>query len=147
MPFQTNALGTFNVTRLAAGLIGKNKPDANGLRGVVVNVSGIEAFRGTGGQVASAAASGAIHSMMKPLAVDLREAGIRVVSIAPGLIKTELCDHYPKETEETIANECIIAPNRLGHPDEFAHTVQTIVTNPFINATTIKLTAGLDLNM
>lgn len=145
--YQTNVLGTLNVTRLAVGLIGKNEPDENGLRGVVINTSGIEAFNAVSGQVATAAAAGAVHSMTKPLAVDFGEYGIRVVSVAPGIIRTQLADHYPAEVEETISSECILAPRRLGHPDEFAHLVQSIVSNPYINATTIEVNAGLSLSM
>lgn len=138
-------LGTFNVTRLAVGLIGQNEPDDNGLRGVIINTSGAEAFQGTLGQSAIAAASGAIHSMTRPLAVDFGERGIRVVTIAPGFIKTPLMDYLPPETEENIASECIISPKRFGDPDEFAHVAQMIISNPYINATTIELSAGLQL--
>lgn len=144
---QTNVLGTFNVTRLAVGLIGQNEPDENGLRGVIINTSGMEAFQGTLGQTSIAAASGAIHSMTRPLAVDFGDQGIRVVSIAPGFIKTPLIDYYPPETEENIASECIISPKRFGDPDEFAHVAQMIVTNPYINATTIELSAGIQLTV
>lgn len=140
-------LGSFNVSRLAAGLMAMNKPDDNGLRGVIINTSGVEAFRGTGGQVAIAAASGALHSMTKPLAEDFSERGIRVVTVAPGIIRTLLCDQYPQETEEAIANECMAAPRRLGYPDEFAHVVQSIIANPYINATTIEVSGGLNLHM
>lgn len=133
--------------KLAAGLIENNKANENGLRGVIINTAGTEAYKGTAGQAATAAASGGILSLTRPLAVDFGENGIRVVSIAPGLIRTKLTDHWPRETEECIAEECIIAPNRLGTPDEFAHLVQTIVANPYINATTIELSAGLNLSM
>lgn len=136
-----------NVSRLAVGLIGENEPDDNGLRGVVINTSGIEAFNGMTGQVATAAAAGAIHSMTEPFAVDFGAQGIRVVTIAPGIIRTQLTDHYPAEVEESITSECILAPRRFGHPDEFAHLVQSIVTNPYINATTIQLTAGLNIQL
>lgn len=135
------------MARLGAGLIGKNEPDENGLRGIIINTSGIEAFNGTGGQVATAAACGAIHSLTRPLAEDLKHQGIRVVTIAPGIFRTQLVDHFPAEIEEVIASECIIAPNRFGHPDEFAHLVHSIVVNPFINATTIDISAGLNLDM
>lgn len=140
-------MGAFNVTRLAAGLIGKNEPDSNGLRGVVINTSGVEAFNGTSGQVATAAAGGAINSLTYPLAADFKEQGIRVVTIAPGIFRTQLADHFPKRTEEAIANECIPAPKRFGHPDEFAHVVQSIIANPYINSTTIEMSAGLNLYM
>lgn len=140
-------LGTFNVTRLAAGLIGKNEPDENGLRGVVVNTSGTEAFQGTLGQTSIAAASGAIHSMTRPLAVDFGERGIRVVTIAPGFIKTPLNDYIPSETAEHLYTECVILPKRFGDADEFAHVVQSIVANPYINATTIELSGGIQLTI
>lgn len=63
------------------------------------------------------------------------------------MFKTQLTDQLPTETEEALTSECILAPNRMGHPEEFAHIVQTIVTNPYINATTIDLSAGLDMSM
>lgn len=140
-------MGTFNVIRLTAGLIGEKEPDESGLRGVIINTAGTEAFRGTFGQAAIAAASGAIHSMTIPLAVDFGSHGIRVVTIAPGLIQTPLINFLPQDTSDHIMNECIIAPNRYGDPDEFAHLVQSIVSNPYINATTIELSGGLNMNI
>ncbi|XP_031634593.1 3-hydroxyacyl-CoA dehydrogenase type-2-like [Contarinia nasturtii] len=142
---KTNVVGTFNVSRLACGLIGKNTPDNDGLRGVIINTAGIEAFDGVQGQIATAAASGAIHSLTKPMAADFKDIGIRVVAIAPGIIETPLNDQIPSEQVEAIVKECIPTPNRFGHPDEFAQLVQTIVANPYINATTIELSAGLNL--
>lgn len=44
--FQVNLIGTFNVIRLAAGMIGKNAADANGQRGVIINTASIAAFDG-----------------------------------------------------------------------------------------------------
>lgn len=143
---QTNVVGTLNVIRCAAGLIAKNTPDDNNLRGVIINTSGVEAFNGTAGQVATSAASGAINSLNEPLASEFAAYGIRVVSIAPGLIRSPLCDHFPAEVEASI-NEIVLSPHRFGHADEFAHIVQTIIANPYINATTIDLSAGLNLNM
>lgn len=140
-------LGTYNVSRLAAGLIAKNEPDENGLKGVIVNTSGVEATRGSGGQVASAAACGAIQGLTQSLAADFQSEGIRVVAVAPGLIKTKLCDHYPKDVEDAITSLCIVAPRRMGDPDEFAYAVQAIVSNPYFNATTIELSAGLNFNI
>lgn len=139
-------MGTLNVIRLAVGLIAKNEPDDNNLRGVIVNTSGMEGFHGMSGQVAIAAASGAINSLTEPLASEFSAYGIRVVTIAPGLIRTPLCDHFPAEVEESL-NEIVLGPHRFGHPDEYAHLVQTIITNPYINATTIDLSAGLSCDI
>ena len=77
-------MGTFNVTRLAVGLIGQNEPDVDGLRGVVINTASIAAYDGQVGQVAYAASKGAIVGMTLPLARDLAPQGIRVMTIAPG---------------------------------------------------------------
>lgn len=132
--------------RLSAKLFSKNEPDDDGLRGVIINTGGMEGFHGTMGQTSIAAASGAIHSMTRPLAADFSDQGIRVVSIAPGFIKTPLIDYIPADTTEEIANECIMGPKRFGDPDEFAHMVQSIVANPYINATTIQLSGGLKIS-
>lgn len=129
--------------RLSARLFAKNEPDDDGLRGVIINTGGMEAFNGTLGQTSIAAAAGAIHSMSRPLAADFSDQGIRVVSIAPGFFKTPLIDYLPSDTTEEIANESVMAPKRFGDPDEFAHMVQSIVANPYINATTIQLSGGL----
>lgn len=139
-------MGTLNVIRLAVGLIAKNDPDDNNMRGVIINTSGVEGVHGASGQVAIAAASGAIDSLTRPLASDFAAYGIRVVTISPGLIRTPLCDHFPAEVEESL-NEITLGPHRFGHPDEYAHLVQTIITNPYINATTIDLSAGLKFDI
>lgn len=135
------------MTRLTVELINKNEPDEDGLRGVIINTGGVEGYRGTLGQTTIAAASGAIHAMTRPLAADFSEQGIRVVTIAPGFIRTPLIDYLPTATVEAISNECIMAPKRFGDPDEFAHLVQTIVSNPYINATTVTLSGGLKMGI
>lgn len=127
--------------------MGKNEPDQDGLRGVVINTSGVEAFNGAKGQVATAASAGAINCLTQPLAKDLGDQGIRVATIAPGIFRTQLADHYPLITEEAIANESTTFPHRFGYPDEFAQAVQLIIANSFLNATTIEVSAGLDLKM
>ncbi len=80
-----NAGGTFNVIRLACGLIGDNQPDANGQRGVIINTASIAAYDGQMGQAAYAASKGAIVAMTLPIARDLATQGIRVMTIAPGM--------------------------------------------------------------
>lgn len=136
-------MGTFNVTRYAVGLMGENEPDESGFRGVVVNTSSTSAIQDS----TSSAAAGAIRSMTRPLAVDLAEASIRVVTIAPGIINTPRNNSIPPESKEFIATENILLPRRLGDPDEFAHVVQSIIQNPYINATTIEVSGGIQLTI
>lgn len=76
-------MGTFNAIRLAAQLMAANKPDADGQRGVIVNVASIAAFDGQRGQAAYAGSKAAVVGMTLPIARDLSTFGIRVVTIAP----------------------------------------------------------------
>jgi 3-hydroxyacyl-CoA dehydrogenase/3-hydroxy-2-methylbutyryl-CoA dehydrogenase len=81
---QVNTVGTFNVIRLAAGLIGENEPNEDGERGIIINTASVAAFDGQMGQAAYSASKGAIVGMTLPIARDLADQGIRVCTIAPG---------------------------------------------------------------
>lgn len=82
---QVNTVGSFNVARLAVGLMGENSPDENGQRGVVIHTASVAAYEGQVGQVAYAASKAAIVGMTLPMARDLAVQGIRVCTIAPGM--------------------------------------------------------------
>ncbi|KAK3103036.1 hypothetical protein FSP39_015941 [Pinctada imbricata] len=137
-----NTMGTFNVMRLCVGAMNKNEPDLNGQRGVIVNTASIAAFEGQMGQVAYAASKGGIVGMTLPLARDLSVGGIRVCTIAPGLIDTPLLASLP-ERVRAILVKTIPFPQRLGDPAEFAHLAQAIIENPLLNGTTIRLDGAL----
>jgi len=137
-----NAGGSFNVIRLAVGLIGENQPDENGQRGVVVNTASVAAFDGQMGQAAYAASKGAIAAMTLPIARDLASMGIRVVTIAPGLFETPLLQSLPEKVRNYLATT-VPFPQRLGHPSEFAHLVESIVRNPMMNGEVIRLDGAL----
>lgn len=128
--------------RLSVGLIGKNEPDANGQRGVVINTASVAAFEGQMGQAAYSASKGAVVGMTLPIARDLASQGIRVVTIAPGLFRTPLLESLP---EKVIAflERSVPFPSRLGNPSEFAQLVQSIIENPMINGETIRLDGAL----
>lgn len=133
-----NTVGTFNTIRLAAGLIGKNKPDENGQRGVIVNTASTIAYEGDIGQAGYAASSAAIVGMTLPIARDLASQGIRVVTIAPGLFDTPLLDYLPEKMIEFLKRMTPF-PSRLGKPEEFAQLVTSIVENPMLNGEVIRL--------
>ncbi|KAH7947134.1 hypothetical protein HPB52_007684 [Rhipicephalus sanguineus] len=137
-----NTVGTFNVVRLAVGLIGKNEPGPDGLRGVVVNTASVAAYEGQIGQVAYSASKGGIVGMTLPLARDLASQGIRCCAIAPGLFHTPLLESLPEKVRTFLA-ETIPFPKRLGDPDEYAHLVQSIVENPLLNGEVIRLDGAL----
>ena len=133
-----NTTGTFNVIRLTAGLIGENKPDDNGQRGVIINTASVAAFDGQMGQAAYSASKGAIVGMTLPIARDLADQGIRVCTIAPGIFDTPLTASLPEKVRKYLA-KTVPFPKRLGKSEEFAHLVQTIIENPLLNGEVIRL--------
>ena len=139
---ELNALGTFNVTRLAAARMAGNQADATGQRGVVVNTASIAGYEGQTGQVAYAAAKAAILGMSLPLARDLAPVGIRVCAIAPGTMGTPLMQSAPEEMKAKLV-ENIVFPRRMGEPEEFALLVESIVVNPYLNGENIRLDGAL----
>jgi NAD(P)-dependent dehydrogenase (short-subunit alcohol dehydrogenase family) len=137
-----NALGTFNVTRLAASAMAGNEPDAEGERGVVVNTASIAGIEGQTGQLAYASAKAAIIGMTLPMARDLAPVGIRVCAIAPGTMGTPIMLSVPQAMRDHLT-ESIVFPHRMGRPEEFALLVESIARNPYLNGENIRLDGAL----
>lgn len=137
-----NAVGTFNVSRLAAAAMAGNEPDDDGQRGVIVNTASIAGMEGQAGQVAYGAAKAAILGMTLPLARDLAPMGIRVCAIAPGTMGTPLMLTVPQEMRDQLTAS-IQFPKRMGRPEEFAMLVESIVANPYLNGENIRLDGAL----
>jgi NAD(P)-dependent dehydrogenase (short-subunit alcohol dehydrogenase family) len=137
-----NATGTFNMTRLVAAAMGDNEPDDDGQRGVVVNTSSIAGMEGKSGQVAYSAAKAAILGMTLPMARDLAPMGVRVCAIAPGTMGTPIMLAAREHLKEDPA-AAIVFPKRMGHPEEFALLVESIITNPYLNGENIRLDGAL----
>jgi NAD(P)-dependent dehydrogenase (short-subunit alcohol dehydrogenase family) len=136
-----NLIGTFNVIRLAAERIAAAAP-VDGERGVVVNTASVAAFEGQMGQAAYAASKGGIVGMTLPIARDLAELLIRVVTIAPGLFDTPLLAGVPEDARRSLGAQ-VPHPARLGDPDEFGLLVSQIVANPMLNGETIRLDGAI----
>jgi NAD(P)-dependent dehydrogenase (short-subunit alcohol dehydrogenase family) len=139
---RVNLLGTYNVLRLAAARIATLEPLADGERGVMLMTASVAAFDGQVGQQAYSASKGGIVGMTLPLARDLAQFGIRVVTIAPGLFATPLMKELPEEVQQSLANS-IPFPKRLGHPEEFASLALHVVTNTHLNGEVIRLDGAL----
>jgi len=137
-----NAIGTFNVTRLAAASIAGNDPDDDGQRGVVVNTGSLAGLEGQTGQVAYAAAKAAILGMTLPLARDLAAVGVRVCAIAPGTMGTPMMLSAPDALKDGLVSS-IVFPKRMGRPDEFALLVESIVRNDYLNGENFRLDGAL----
>jgi NAD(P)-dependent dehydrogenase (short-subunit alcohol dehydrogenase family) len=138
-----NLSGTFNVARLAAVQMAKNEPmNDHGSRGVIINTASVAAFEGQIGQVAYSATKGGIVAMTLPMARDLASTGIRVNTIAPGLIHTPLFDTFPEEVFRSLESS-VVYPQRLGRPEEVAHLSVFLAENEYMNGETIRLDGAI----
>ncbi|MBI2239340.1 MAG: SDR family NAD(P)-dependent oxidoreductase [Magnetospirillum gryphiswaldense] len=135
---QINLIGTFNVMRLAAADMLTLDPQETGERGVIVNTASIAAFDGQIGQVAYAASKGGVASLSLPAAREFAPAGIRVMAIAPGYFGTPMVNGMPQEVLDSLVASTLF-PHRLGLPEEYARMVLSIVDNPMLNGSTIRL--------
>lgn len=137
-----NLTGTFNVIRFAAQVMSANEPGAGGERGVIINTASGAAWQGQIGQAAYSASKAGVMGLTLPVARDLAELGIRVVTIAPGLFDTSMVAGLPENVSQSIINRMILFPNRMGQAEEFGGLVRHIAENQYLNATTISLDAG-----
>jgi NAD(P)-dependent dehydrogenase (short-subunit alcohol dehydrogenase family) len=137
-----NLVGTFNVLRLVASAMNANEPLEHGERGVIVNTASVAAFDGQIGQAAYAAAKGGVVSLTLTCARDLSAAGIRVCTIAPGLVDTPLLGTLPEEARTQLA-ESVLFPKRLGRPHDYASLALEVVRNGYLNGETIRMDAGI----
>jgi NAD(P)-dependent dehydrogenase (short-subunit alcohol dehydrogenase family) len=137
-----NLIGTFNCIRLAAAIMARNEPAHDGERGVVINTASVAAFDGQVGQAAYSASKGGIVGMTLPVARDLAELGIRVVTIAPGIFDTPLLGTLPEPVRASLAKQ-VPFPQRLGQPEEYAALAAHIIENVMLNGETIRLDGAI----
>jgi len=136
-----NLIGTFNVLRLAAAAISQTEP-VDGERGVIVNTASVAAFDGQIGQIAYAASKAGVVGMTLPAARDLAPAGIRVVTLAPGIFDTPMLGALPEDKRAALAKD-VVFPKRLGDPAEYGAMVAAIVETGYLNGETIRLDGAI----
>ncbi|MBV8401396.1 MAG: SDR family NAD(P)-dependent oxidoreductase [Acetobacteraceae bacterium] len=139
---RVNLIGTFNTLRLAAAEMRGLDPEEDGERGVIINTASIAGYEGQVGQAAYAASKAGVIGLTLQAARELAPYGIRVVTIAPGLMWTPMLEAMPEEIRHTLAGS-VPFPSRLGMPEEFASLVVHIVQNRYLNGETIRLDGAL----
>ncbi|QDZ27877.1 3-hydroxyacyl-CoA dehydrogenase [Noviherbaspirillum sp. UKPF54] len=137
-----NLLGTFNMLRLAAEIMSSAEADANGERGVIVNTASVAAFDGQLGQAAYSASKGGVVAMTLPIARELARSGIRVMTIAPGIMETPMLMGMPAEVQESLG-KMVPFPSRMGKPAEYAALVEHIFANQYLNGEVIRLDGAI----
>jgi len=137
-----NLIGTFNMIRLAAAAMSTTEPMADGLRGAIVTTASVAAFGGQVGQAAYSASKGGVVGMTLPIARDLSAVGIRVNTIAPGIMDTPMLAGLPDPARQSLGQQ-VLFPKRLGTPEEFAETAIFLLTHDYMNAETIRMDGGI----
>lgn len=139
---QINLVGTFRcIAKAAAGML-TLEPLQDGERGAIVNTASVAAQDGQMGQASYAASKAAIVGMTLPIARDLMGEGIRVNTILPGIFNTPLLQGAPDNVKAALAAS-VPFPKRLGEPDEYAHIVETMVTNGYFNGESVRLDGAI----
>ncbi|MCL2515642.1 MAG: SDR family oxidoreductase [Microbacteriaceae bacterium] len=139
---EVNLVGTFNVLRLAAARLAETEPDAEGQRGLIVNTASVAAYEGQIGQAAYAASKGGVVGLTITAARDLARNGIRVCTIAPGIVDTPMLAGLGDEVRDSLAAG-VPFPKRLARPREYAQLVMMLAQHDYLNGETIRMDAAL----
>lgn len=136
-----NLIGTFNCLRMAAAAMARTEP-VDGSRGAIVNTASVAAFDGQIGQAAYSASKGGVVGLTLPAARDLSSVGVRVNTIAPGIIDTPLLAGLPEAARISLGEQ-VLFPKRLGRPDEYAELAHMLLTHDYMNGETIRMDGGI----
>ncbi|WP_417822039.1 SDR family NAD(P)-dependent oxidoreductase [Terasakiella sp.] len=136
-----NLVGTFNMTRLACADMLELDPVNGEERGVVVNTASIAFADGQIGQAAYAASKGGVASLTLPVAREMAPKGIRVMTIAPGIMATPMLLGMPDEVQEALNKS--VPCGRMGKPQEYADLVNHIVNNAYLSGEVIRMDGAL----
>jgi len=137
-----NTYGTFYGSAYGASAMAKCPAAADGSRGVIINVASVAGIEGQKGQLVYSASKGAVIGMTLPMARDLARYGIRVMTIAPGIIDTPLMQMAAPKVKEGLLAQ-VAAPKRFGAPEEFAHLCASIIDNGYLNGEVIRMDGGI----
>ncbi len=140
-----NLIGSFDAIRLAGTAMSRTEPlDETGERGAIVNLASVAAFEGQIGQASYSASKGGVVGMTLPIARDLAAIGVRVNTVAPGLIDTPIYgEGEASEQFKATLEKGVLFPKKLGSPEQLASMVLEAVTNSYLNAETIRVDGGI----
>jgi NAD(P)-dependent dehydrogenase (short-subunit alcohol dehydrogenase family) len=138
---EVNLIGTFNmISKFSAQLAAAD--EIEGERGVIVNTASVAAFDGQIGQAAYSSSKGGVVGMTLPVARDLAQFKIRVMTIAPGIFLTPMLESFPQNVQDALGAQ-VPHPSRLGKPSEYAQLVESIIRNPMLNGEVIRLDGAI----
>jgi len=138
---EVNLIGSFNmISKFSARVAAAS--EIEGERGVIVNTASVAAYDGQIGQAAYSASKGGVVGMTLPVARDLAQLKIRVMTIAPGIFLTPMLEAFPQNIQDALGAQ-VPHPSRLGKPAEYAQLVESIIRNPMLNGEVIRLDGAI----
>ncbi|NJC33971.1 NAD(P)-dependent dehydrogenase (short-subunit alcohol dehydrogenase family) [Sphingomonas jejuensis] len=138
---EINLIGTFNLIAKFAARLAAAEPIGEE-RGVIINTASVAAYDGQIGQAAYAASKGGVVGLTLPVARDLAQHRIRVMTVAPGIFLTPMLMGLPQAAQDSLGTQ-VPHPSRLGRPDEYAELVRAIIANPMLNGEVIRLDGAI----
>ncbi|CAN7202218.1 SDR family NAD(P)-dependent oxidoreductase [Phenylobacterium sp. LjRoot225] len=136
-----NLIGTFTMIAQFAARLAAAEPIGEE-RGVIINTASVAAYDGQIGQAAYAASKGGVVGMTLPVARDLAQHQIRVMTIAPGIFLTPMLLGLPQAAQDSLG-KMVPHPSRLGKPEEYAKLAASIIDNPMLNGDVIRLDGAI----
>lgn len=139
-----NLVGTFDCIRIVGTAMSTTEPLEHGERGAIVNIASVAAYDGQIGQASYSASKGGVVGMTLPIARDLSAIGVRVNTVAPGLIDTPIYGQgEASQNFKATLEKGVLFPHRLGAPDELASMVVECIVNSYMNAESIRVDGGI----
>ena len=139
-----NLVGTFDCIRIVGTAMSTTEPLEHGERGAIVNIASVAAYDGQIGQASYSASKGGVVGMTLPIARDLSAIGVRVNTVAPGLIDTPIYGQgEASQNFKATLEKGVLFPHRLGATDELASMVVECITNSYMNAESIRVDGGI----
>jgi NAD(P)-dependent dehydrogenase (short-subunit alcohol dehydrogenase family) len=143
---RVNLIGTYNVMRVVSSYMQDQDATADdNEQGVIINTASVAAFEGQVGQAAYSASKGGVAAMTLPVAREMARWGVRVMTIAPGVMETPMMAEMPEKVQKSLAG-AVPFPSRLGRANEYAQLVEQIIQNRYLNGSVIRLDGALRMS-
>jgi 3-oxoacyl-[acyl-carrier protein] reductase len=135
-----NLKGTFNYIRAVSALFREQRS------GKIVNISSIQALRGSFGISNYAASKAGVIGLTRSAAAELGRSNVNVNAVAPGFIETPMLERLPKKIKEGAAREAALG--RIGQPQDVAGLVAFLCSEQarHITGEVIRVDGGQSLS-